>query len=279
MKLKFVNVYFAIASAISSWAICTEAAAVTVSGNINATTLASTILGTAISITNASFTTDIVGATPAGTFTSGGNIGFSSGVVLTTGTIDCVAGPNSIPDCSGPGTFSSLRFTFQSATGLLFFNYVFASEEYNEYVDSEFNDQFELRLNGINIALLPNGSGVVSINNVNCTKNSSYYRNNSDAAAGCANQGISTQFDGLTTVLTASAVVGTGANTFEFIVFDRGDTALDSAVFIQNGSFTGVIPEPSSIQLQAAGTLFLAGLFGVRRLTRRATAPQARASA
>jgi len=126
-------------------------------------------------------------------------------------------------------------------------------------VNSSFNDEFQLLLNGVNIAVLPGGGGVVSINNVNCTTNAGFYRNNVDGEAnqptGCVNQNLDVQYDGLTTVLTASALLNAGVNTFEFLIFDRGDSSLDSGVFIQAGSFSGVneTPEPAALALMGLG--------------------------
>lgn len=218
--------------------------------------LANAIAGTGVTVSNVTYTGATTGA--SGFFTNGApTVGFGSGVVLTTGTVNCIPGPNSQGGCTGGGSTTSLKFDFVSSTGKLFFNYVFASEEYNEYVNSQFNDEFQLRLNGTNIALLPGAGGVVSINNVNCGSNSAYYRNNSSGgSAGCVNQGLDIQYDGLTTVLTAAADVLVGTNTFEFLIFDRGDSSLDSGVFIQAGSFSGDDPN----QVPLPGTIALLGI-------------------
>ncbi len=52
------------------------------------------------------------------------------------------------------------------------FSYVFASEEYNEYVGSEYNDLFAFFVGGTNYAVLPGTSTPVAINNVNCGSSS-----------------------------------------------------------------------------------------------------------
>lgn len=250
MKLKFL--------ALAASLACSAAyASPVVTASNSAAFLASTLAGSAVTISNA--TLSAASSTAAGTFSNGsGTVGFDSGVVLTTGTVNCIPGPNNQAGCGGAGTTTSLKFDFISQTGKVFFQYVFGSEEYNEYVGSEFNDEFQLLLNGTNIATLPGAGGVVSINNVNCSSNSAYYRSNSSGS--CGNQGLNIQYDGLTTVLTASAdVVANTLYNFEFKIFDRGDDRWDSGVFIKTGSFSGnnPVPLPGTLVLMGAGLLAL----------------------
>jgi hypothetical protein len=131
-----------------------------VTASNDGTVLANAIAGSGITVSNVSCS----GATSnaSGTFTNGtATVGFDQGLVLTTGTVDCIPGPNNSGSGTGGGTTSSLKFDFTSNTGKVFFQYVFGSEEYNEVVNSGFNDQFQLLLNGTNIALLPGAGGVV----------------------------------------------------------------------------------------------------------------------
>lgn len=244
---------------IAAGLACSPAQALVVSATTDASALTSSIIGTGITIVGTP-TLSVASDTGAGTFSAGAaSIGIDSGVLLTTGTVSCAPGPNNSGSCSGPGTTTDLTFSFTSDTGKLYFSYVFASEEYNEYVGSEFNDEFELLLNGTNIALLPGSSTVVSINTVNLGANSAYYRDN--------NLGLlDTQYDGLTTILTAEANVLAGVNTFEFLIFDRGDSAWDSGVFIKGGSFSAEAPEPGILALIGLG---LASL-GLRRSRKQA---------
>ena len=82
-----------------------------------------------------------------------------------------------------------LEFDFIPYSDTVRFKYVFGSDEYPEFAppnSSGFNDVFGFFISGPgisgiqNIAQLPNGGGVVSINNVNATTNSQYYNFNGD---------------------------------------------------------------------------------------------------
>jgi hypothetical protein len=224
-----------------------SASALVVAGNQDANALARAIAGSGITISNATLSS----ATPVSAGTFGGGleaVGLNSGVLLTTGNVDCAVGPNTRVGCSGAGFRTSLKFDFTSATGHIFFNYVFASEEYNEYVGTKYNDSFKLLLNGVNIALLPGGRGEVAINNINNQRNSTFFRDNTVL-------NLDTEYDGLTTVLTASATALNGINHFEFLIEDIGDDILDSGVFIGAGTFSGSAPvsEPATIALMGLG--------------------------
>ncbi|MGQ1910191.1 choice-of-anchor L domain-containing protein [Marinifilum sp. RC60d5] len=139
-----------------------------------------------------------------------------------------------------------LEFDFVPAGNKLEFNYIFASEEYNGYACSDFNDGFAFilsgpgigndpGLSGKNIALTESGDQV-SINNVyknqceDCPDNSEFYVEEIG--------GHSIAFDGRTKILTARADV-TSCETYhiKLIVYDRNDKEYNSAVFLEAKSF------------------------------------------
>lgn len=234
------------------WAASASATIVVTNTN-DANVLANAIVGTGITVSNATYSGAT--STASGTFTAGNSssLGFDTGIILTTGTTACVPGPNNSSGCTGGGTTTSLAFDFEIINGddSVFFNYVWGSEEYNEYVDSSFNDTFDLLLDGVNIAKLPNGQDV-EIDTVNNGDNSAFYRDNTVL-------GLDLQYDGLTTVLTASATgLSAGIHTFQFLIQDAGDSSLDSGVFVSGGTFSTdptPVPEPSIVALLGLGLL------------------------
>ncbi len=221
---------------------------------LTAQQLANQLVGEGVQISNVKYTG---AAVAAGTFHSTSNIiGFTDGVILSTGSIRSVAGSNCTsgiagfnftagdPDLTailGAGHTTNdaavLEFDFIPKTSTLTFSYVFASDEYNEFVGS-FNDVFAFFVNQINIALLPGVTPPtpVSINNVNMTTNSQFFRNNDVLFP---NTSIDTEMDGLTTVLTATAQVNANQpNHMKLAIADADDNDVDSNVFIEAGSLS-----------------------------------------
>lgn len=226
--------------------------ALSVSTNSDAATLASTVAGSGINIIGGSESyTDQNGGLASGTFTDGtvSGIGIESGIILTTGDAASAEGPNTADNTSGSGVSASLSFDFTTDTGNLFFNYVFASEEYNEFtnlVSSLFNDSFELRVDDVNVALIPGTNDPVSISNVNGgnplgvdASNPQFFNNNDLDDGGPL---FDIEYDGFTDVFTAEVTnLEVGQEyTMEFFITDVADSEWDSAVFIEAGSFSGV---------------------------------------
>jgi hypothetical protein len=237
------------------------------------------LMGTGVSYSNVTYQGANAGVgDSAGTFNAGGPIiGFNSGIILSTGLASGIDGASSIVSstCNDPATImpgdpdlallagtavtnihdvTSLEFDFVPTFNTITFNYVFASEEYNRYVGSNFNDVFGFFVNGVNVAQIPGTSTNVSINNVNNCVNSAYYIDNIGSPQGSvscpvthSSAGLHIPMNGLTTVLTANASVQAGAtNHMKLVIADMGDCLLDSNVFIQANSFVSAFtPTPS----------------------------------
>jgi Calx-beta domain/CHU_C Type IX secretion signal domain len=208
-------------------------------------------------------------------FTNGQtSLGFQEGAILCTGPADQSVGPNSsnatgqsvggggdsdLTQLAGGGSvfdLCNIEFDFQPTETPLTFQYVFASDEYCEYVGSQFNDRFGFFISGpgisgpfngaANLAILPGGGTYVGINSVNHTTNTGFFKNNLNSAVGnnCApmpDAGQSAnelEWDGLTAVMTAVAnVIPCSTYHIKLKIGDVGDGVFDSAVFLKSGSF------------------------------------------
>jgi hypothetical protein len=232
------------------------------------TQLLQCLVGPAVQVSNAVLT-----AAPgaAGLFTGGSAIiGIDQGIVLSSGNVVTISGPNLANDTSydngypgdadldalipGYQTFDAtiLEFDFTCPDPtVVSFQYVFASEEYNEWVGSAYNDVFGFFLNGTNIAVVPascSNPGIpVAINNVDCGNpyappngpNCNCYRNNALPDGGGL---INTEMDGLTQTFYATAQLQPGTNHMKLAIADAGDHILDSNVMIHCQSFACASP-------------------------------------
>jgi hypothetical protein len=152
------------------------------------------------------------------------------------------AGDPDLQVFSGGETFDAcvLEFDFVPYYSYVWFQFVFGSEEYPEFVGSVFNDAFGFFISGPgitgpysnnskNIALIPETEIPVSINNVNQDINSEYY---------VANESDFIQYDGFTTVFSAVSEVQP-MNTYhiKLAIGDVLDYSFDSGVLLQASSF------------------------------------------
>lgn len=207
-----------------------------------------------------------------------------SGLVLSTGNVLEAEGPNQSDSALGGGipqqvvvdpdlqailskqggyrvtNYTILEFDFQPTSRYMEFKYIFASEEYPEFVMSIFNDVFGFFLSEVgstdkkNLALLPSTDNVidgksiyeVSINNVN----SGYFPDNNYAGVYSKEKhnseyfienkkgSLTTEFDGYTINLTASAIVDPCKKYhLKIAIGNAGDNAWGSGVFLQSNSF------------------------------------------
>lgn len=236
------------------------------------------LLGTGVQISNINY----VGSPNSIGYFDGSNtnIGLNDGVILTTGTVlNTPAGPHGPNNqasagedlqsggftkldalVNGSSTFDAtiLEFDFIPFSDTVKFNYVFASEEYPEFVNSEFNDVFAFFISGPgiaggekNMAIIPGTTLPVAINNVNNGLNNNgncmncaYYVNNGNGSTfpqNSSNQFV--QYDGFTTPLQAISEVQCG-ETYHLIIAlaDVGDGLYDSGIFLEANSLSSESP-------------------------------------
>ena len=208
--------------------------------------------------------------------------GLRSGVVLSTGKVATIPGQNrkdndkvngsDLNTDFGPfgeeGDLTQLNLSFfaDSTAEKLFFEYVFASEEFREYGGSRYNDDFELLLNGTNFAKLTDGK-TVTINNLvpaqnNRSSDHPDYIDNPSLTGIAANI---IKVDGFTKVLGFEGLLQKNqTNVLSIRIKDVGDGQLDSAVFIKGNSLVTIkpepVPEPMTVGgLMAGGAMLAAG--------------------
>jgi len=242
------------------------------SGGQSAASLVAALVGAGVPVSNITFNGAPVAA---GTFSGGtGIVGFAQGVMLSSGDISSVVGPQNMSpatstDNGRPGdpdldllvgglTQDScvLEFDFSCPnTNVVSFQYVFSSEEFDEWVNTQYNDVFAFFLNGQNIALIPNTTTAVAINNVNCGNpwvpgggpNCPLYTTNDCDSMGMGYpcNALATEMDGITSVFSATGTVLPGTNHIKLVVADRGDSVYDTNVFIRGQSFACAAPGPA----------------------------------
>lgn len=203
------------------------------------------------------------------------NLGIGEGMIMSTGRANAAPGPNTLgsttttiagglegdPDLDILTTNSVenvtiIEFDFV-ATGLeLNFDFVFASEEYPEWVYNGFNDVFGFFLSGPgimgpfsnnakNLAVVPSTTVPISINTINNNTNNTggagalnplLYNNNTTIGQNpYTGTGPTVMFDGFTDVLRATSALICGETYhIKLAISNAGDTSYDSAVFLKN---------------------------------------------
>ncbi|MCX6270014.1 MAG: choice-of-anchor L domain-containing protein [Bacteroidetes bacterium] len=230
--------------------------------------LVSYLLGPGAIISNLSYTGSPLAL---GIFVdSASSFGIDTGIVISTGNIMDVPGPNVSSSTSsslgspgdsmlsiiaGSSTLDAavIEFDLTVLTDTLGADFVFASEEYNEFANSNFNDLFAFFVSGPgimgfeNIAYIPGTSTVISINTINngtmnagpCI-NCQYYHNNFP--------GQPIEYDGFTSLFSLGYPILYGQQYhFKIALADCSDGVYDSGIFLKKGSVLGkaCLPSPN----------------------------------
>lgn len=243
------------------------------------------LVGPGITVSNISYT----GTTQQiATFGGTSNIGFGSGVVISSGATTELVGPasnstngqtnvsgisnadllsvaNTAATAVGIGPISSttdvaiLEFDFVPISNLVSFNFVFSSDEYLSFVNTSFNDVFGFFVAGPGIsgpyaapAGFPNGStNLALVPNTTTPITISTVHPNLNSQYYIDNAGgTSHALNGFTTPIPITFSVQCGQTYhFKFAVADCQDNYLSTAVFFEDGSF---LSPPVNITSQTA---------------------------
>jgi hypothetical protein len=250
---------------------------INLTGGMTADQAVQFLLGPNVQYSNATFTGDPLQFGQLDGLAGSANFGIGSGIVLCTDDIQTLspsgvegtifANINTEPDLlavaqSVPGLINQnftitsvnnvaiLEFDFVATGNNLSFNYIFGSDEYLEWVNSQFNDVFAFFLSGpgitgpyaspvgfpggaINIAAIPgsNPATPITISSVNNVVNNQFYIDNQTV--------VDIAGDGYTTVLQAQSPIQCGQTYhIKLAIADCGDTGLQSFVCLEAGSFS-----------------------------------------
>lgn len=195
---------------------------------------------------------------------TGTSFPMQSGIVLSTGKLANVEGPNNslsdddAPDWGGDSDLENilnesntlnatiLEFEFSATAEQISFKYLFASEEYQEYNSStcQYSDLFgflirkEGETNYTNIALVPNTQTPVKVTTVHPEIPGECEAINENYFGSWNNNAAPINFNGQTVVLTATAdLVPDVIYHVKLVIADEQNYRYDSAVFLEAGSF------------------------------------------
>lgn len=231
-----------------------------VDDNISADQLANTVAGSGVMIQSVSL--DCPGGSSGLFYGQNSNLGLDYGILLTTGNAQEAIGPNNTTNATGDisgnpgdplldalpstlGTFDACALTLSlssTCADTIQLRYIFASDEYLEYING-FHDAVGIFVSGPgiagtqNIALVPGTTTPVGLESINNLTNSAYYIDNGNGGPPQDTDPMTIQYDGFTSVLTASfPVVPFQLYQVKIVVADDVDTAIDSGIFIEAAS-------------------------------------------
>lgn len=247
-------------------------------GNSPLNYLTTGLLGSGVQVSNVQFNNSPnYSGSQLGTFTyTGSQIPMSSGLVIGNGNVVGLTGPNSsgsygvslynnivdvdLQTLAGQSIYDvgKLEFDFIPIGNNVSFSFMFGSDEYNEFVCSNFNDVFGFFVTGTNpngpaynstnLATVPGTNIPITINTINngttgsgsttlCDAADPNWVNNSIYFMGAP--GNHFEADGMTQKITVTFPVVCGETYhFKIGIADGFDTSYDSWVILEGGSFT-----------------------------------------
>lgn len=208
-------------------------------------------------------------------FANDSDFPYSSGVILSSGAVAEAPGPNSdvtidSGDATWPGDLdlqanttatntnnaSYIQFDFVPPVNAISFNFIMASEEYNQVFECVFSDAFAFILTnqntGIsqNLAVLPNTEIPIEVTNIHpfvpqsansegCAPINEVYFDKYNFIPFNDPESAAIAYDGQITSLKAEGDVIVGDTyTIKIVVADSEDSSFDTAIFLEAGSFS-----------------------------------------
>ncbi|MGB0887758.1 MAG: choice-of-anchor L domain-containing protein [Vicingaceae bacterium] len=214
------------------------------------------------------------------------SLGLDSGIVMSTGNINDipVGGIQPSEDFNGPADndllliaqsvqaginttndAAALEFDFTPQGDTVEFRFVFASDEYHQWINTVYNDIFAFFISGpgitgpyaspaafpngaINIAQVPGTSDPITISTIHPGLNSQFFVDNPNEA--------NNEFNGFSTVITIKQFVQCGQTYhFKLAVADCQDGTLDTGVFLEGSSFSSEAVEVSVVTATGDSTV------------------------
>jgi hypothetical protein len=250
--------------------------------DVNSSQMATVLGGLGLTLSNLAITKGL--AQQYGIFSGGKSVfGVESGIFMNTGNLGSLQGPNTTaaysystktsyldPDLASISKSAKydpaiIEFDIVPQGDRLNFVFSFGSEEYPEYVCSQFNDAFGLFVSGPgisgvqNAAFLPKSNIPIAVNNVNAgvpgiyangaacqLGNAAYFVDNGNGSGSAISQ-----LDGYTKLITSSlgGLIPGQSYHVKLAMADAGDSSYDSGAFFK--WLTSTYSEPVDLSLQA----------------------------
>ncbi|WP_136467415.1 T9SS type B sorting domain-containing protein [Flagellimonas onchidii] len=193
---------------------------------------------------------------------NGSNFPFQEGIVISTGNATDAEGPNVDLKTSGsfewagdrdlsditriPNLFNAsyIEFDFVPKTNRISFNFLFASEEYSDAFQCVYSDVFAFILTdssgrSTNLALVPGSNARVSATSIRPGVDGMCNPQNEAFFGGLNGPSSDISMSGETKSMVAQSEVIAGETyTIKLVIADNLDAELDSAVFLEGGSFS-----------------------------------------
>lgn len=246
-------------------AFASRASCLSVTPSNDANALAKALLGDGITLVSATYS----GAADGSGLYTNGPLGIRDSIVLTTGNaVDVIPGDSTGGEISrskgtsgndlcrslngGTETYDaavlSMNVILEPTFRGFFSEFIFTTEEYPEWVGSNFHDVFGIFIDGKQIAHDTNNDAV--------TVNGPSFGSGSVLTPPASGSNM----DGSTPILGSGYLASPGPHKIDIAICDTADSLLDSAVFVTLGACTGKCTSGTAISSSSSPTTAPCGL-------------------